>query len=306
MAERSFPLENTLYTAEEASLWFAPRTSGVHASDVLGVTASAGLSVTVAPGVAWLKYADFAGVAYGNTEAKRLQLDAASTNYPRIDRIVVRYSKSENKVYLAVRKGTAASSPSAPAIVRDANTYEISLAQVRVNAGATSVSSITDERLNNDVCGLMTDGVTPYAPEEEDTGGIDELYRVGDIYITTNSTSPASIFGGTWEQIKDRFLLGAGTSYKAGKTGGAATHKLTESEMPSHYHALNQQVTSGSTTTLGVWDTYFKSNYQVLDQTYQENQGVKAIVYGTGSVGGNAAHNNMPPYLTVYIWKRVA
>lgn len=168
MAERSFPLENTLYTAEEASLWFAPRTSGVHASDVLGVTASDGLSVTVAPGIAWLKYAEFAGVAYGNTEAKRLQLDAASTNYPRIDRIVIRYSKSENKVYLAVRKGTAASSPAAPDIVRDANTYEISLAQVRINANATSVSSITDERLNNDVCGLMTDGVTPYVYEEDE------------------------------------------------------------------------------------------------------------------------------------------
>lgn len=171
MAERSFPLENTLYTAEEASLWFAPRTSGVHASDVLGVTASDGLSVTVSSGLAWLKYAEFAGVAYANTEAKRLQLDAASTNYPRIDRIVIRYSKSENKVYLAVRKGTAASSPAAPAIVRDANTYEISLAQVRINAGATTVSSVTDERLNNDVCGLMTDGVTPYVPEEEEGGG---------------------------------------------------------------------------------------------------------------------------------------
>lgn len=181
MAERSFPLENTLYTAEEASLWFAPRTSGVHASDVLGVTASDGLSVTVAPGIAWLKYAEFAGVAYGNTEAKRLQLDAASTNYPRIDRIVIRYSKSENKVYLAVRKGTAAKSPSAPAIVRDANTYEISLAQVRVNAGATSVSSITDERLNNDVCGLMTDGVTPYQPEEEEPAGGGDADSLGGV-----------------------------------------------------------------------------------------------------------------------------
>lgn len=306
MAEKSFPLENTVYTAEDASLWFATRTSGVHASDQLGVTAAGGLAVNVGAGVAWLKYADFAGVSYANTEAKTLQLATANANYPRIDRIVIRYSKTESRVYLAVKSGTAASSPSAPDVTRTSDTYEISLAQIRVNANASSISAsnITDERMNNTVCGLMTDGVTPF--ESEDTGGIDELYRVGDIYITTNSTSPASIFGGTWEQIKDRFLLGAGTSYTAGKTGGAATHKLTESEMPSHYHALNQQVTSGSTTTLGIWDTYIKSNYQILDQTYQENQGVKAIVYGTGSAGGNAAHNNMPPYLTVYIWKRVA
>lgn len=307
MAERSFPLENTLYTAEEASLWFAPRTSGVHASDVLGVTASDGLSVTVAPGIAWLKYAEFAGVAYGNTEAKRLQLDAASTNYPRIDRIVIRYSKSENKVYLAVRKGTAGSTPAAPDIVRDANTYEISLAQVRINAGATSIAStnITDERLNNDVCGLMTDGVTPYAPEEEDTGGIDELYRVGDIYITTNSTSPASIFGGTWEQIRDRFLLAAGSTYAAGTSGGEAAHTLTANEIPSHYHDMAQQNTSAP-NKLGLWDSYIQSNYQVLDQVYDSSQNIKAYFYGTRSTGGGAAHNNLPPYLAVYMWRRVA
>lgn len=304
MAERSFPLENTLYTAEEASLWFAARTSGVHASDVLGVTASDGLSVTVAPGLAWLKYAEFAGVAYANTEAKRLQLDAASTNYPRIDRIVVRYSKSENKVYLAVRKGTAASSPSAPAIVRDANTYEISLAQVRINAGATSVSSVTDERLNNDVCGLMTDGVTPYVPEEEDTGGTDELYPVGAIYFSTIKTSPASFFGGTWERIMDRFLLGAGTTYAAGKTGGSSTHTLTVDEMPPHYHDFSVKTTSGG-STLGLWDTYFTSSSYV-DQVYDSGQNIKANTYGTRTTGSGAAHNNMPPYLAVYIWKRVA
>lgn len=139
-----------------------------------------------------------------------------------------------------------------------------------------------------------------------EAGNTSDSYPVGAIYISTSKTSPASLFGGTWERIRDRFLLAAGSTYAAGKTGGAATHKLTESEMPSHYHALNQQVTSGSTTTLGIWDTYIKSSYQILDQTYQENQGVKAIAYGTGSAGGNAAHNNMPPYLTVYIWKRVS
>lgn len=298
MAERSFPLENTLYTAEEASLWFAARTSGVHASDVLGVTAGDGLSVTVAPGLAWLKYAEFAGVAYANTEAKRLQLDAASTNYPRIDRIVVRYSKSENKVYLAVRKGTAASSPAVPAVVRDANTYEISLAQVRVNAGATSVSSITDERLNNDVCGLMTDGVTPYAPEEEDTGGIDELYRVGDIYITTNSTSPAELFGGTWERIKDRFLLAAGDSYAAGSTGGEAAHKLTMQEMPRHFHNVGGNIKGNASD----------GALQVVSYINAATSAETAYVwYAQTSYSGNdQPHNTMPPYLTVYMWRRIA
>lgn len=138
-----------------------------------------------------------------------------------------------------------------------------------------------------------------------DLGGKPELYRVGDIYITTSTVSPASLFGGTWEQIKDRFLLAAGSTYTAGKTGGAATHKLTESEMPSHYHTIYQQNSSGD-NTIGLWDTYVKSSYQVLDQKYDSSQNIKAYAYGTGSKGGNAAHNNMPPYLAVYVWKRVS
>lgn len=173
MAEKSFPLENTVYTAEEASLWFATRTSGVHASDQLGVTAADGLTVNVGAGVAWLKYADFAGVAYANTESKTLQLATANANYPRIDRVVIRYSKSESRVYLAVKTGTAASSPSAPDVTRNADTYEISLAQILVNANASSISdsNITDERMNNTVCGLMTDGVTPFETDEPEFDG---------------------------------------------------------------------------------------------------------------------------------------
>ena len=295
MAERSFPLENTLYTAEEASLWFAPRTSGVHASDVLGVTASDGLTVSVSAGMAWLKYADFAGVAYANTDVKRLSLSAASANYPRIDRIVVRYSKTENRVYLAVRSGVPASSPVAPNIVRDESTHEISLAQVRVNAGATSLdaSHITDERTNNAVCGLMTDGVTPYIPEDE---AADRFYRVGDIYITTNSKSPAEMFGGTWERIKDRFLLAAGDSYMAGSTGGEAEHELTEREMPSHDHL----------------ERYAEQGNNAADSSFVP-AGVKSyssnVVTGyikTWTTGGSQPHNNMPPYLAVYVWRRVA
>ena len=138
-----------------------------------------------------------------------------------------------------------------------------------------------------------------------EAGNTSDPYPVGAIYISTSSTSPASLFGGTWERIKDRFLLAAGSTYTAGKTGGAATHKLTESEMPSHYHTIYQQNSSGD-NSIGLWDTYVKSSYQVLDQKYDSSQNIKAYAYGTGAKGGNAAHNNMPPYLTVYVWKRVS
>ena len=66
---------------------------------------------------------------------------------------------------------------------------------------------------------------------------LDKVYPVGSIYMSVNSTNPKTLFGGTWVQIKDRFLLAAGTTYKAGATGGEAAHTLTASEMPSHNHA---------------------------------------------------------------------
>lgn len=137
-----------------------------------------------------------------------------------------------------------------------------------------------------------------------ETGNASDPYPVGAIYISTKKTSPASLFGGTWERIMDRFLLGAGTTYAAGKTGGSATHALTVDEIPSHYHDFAVKNTSGN-TTLGLWDSYF-TNSSYIDQVYDSSQNIKANTYGTRTTGGGAAHNNMPPYLTVYIWKRVA
>ena len=167
MAERSFPLEGTVYTAEEAALWFATRTNGVYASNDLAVGAGSDMTVYVGKGMAWLRYSPYAGVAYANTETKTLSLAAANANYPRIDRVVVRYSESENRVYLAVLTGTPATSP-IPPIIRNmytgekASVAEISLAQIYVPANAITITeaNITDERLDPFVCGLMRDGVT--------------------------------------------------------------------------------------------------------------------------------------------------
>ena len=73
------------------------------------------------------------------------------------------------------------------------------------------------------------------------------MYPVGSIYISVNSTSPATLFGGTWEQIEDTFLLAAGSSYTAGDTGGEAIHVLTSDEMPSHKHTFTgSQVSTSS------------------------------------------------------------
>lgn len=118
-------------------------------------------------------------------------------------------------------------------------------------------------------------------------------YPVGSIYISTASTNPGTFIGGTWQRIKDRFLLAAGDSYTAGNTGGSATHTLTTDEMPAHSHTgkyINGDgANNGSVKELRVWSASGDGSQQI-----------------TNSVGGGAAHNNMPPYLVVYVWKRTA
>lgn len=135
---------------------------------------------------------------------------------------------------------------------------------------------------------------TSFAREDHvhpsDTGLLSLVYPVGSIYMSVNSTNPGTLFGGTWTQLEDRFLLGAGTTYTAGDTGGEASHTLTVNEMPSHNHGFKRvtgAVSSGS-------------NYSRIAS------GGDAADDLITNTGGDQAHNNMPPYLVVYMWKRTA
>lgn len=134
----------------------------------------------------------------------------------------------------------------------------------------------------------------------------DTVYPVGAIYMSVSSTSPASLFGGTWEQIQDRFLLAAGSSYTAGNTGGEATHTLTELEIPRHTHALRANTSWGESEALAPWAQYFGSN--ILYDVGASGGTITRSYYAEVAqpVGSGAAHNNMPPYLAVYVWKRTA
>ena len=128
-------------------------------------------------------------------------------------------------------------------------------------------------------------------------GVIGMIYPVGSIYMSVNATSPASLFGGTWEQLKDRFLLAAGDTYAAGSTGGEAKHTLTVDEMPTHRHS---PLFFGSDSMLGlnaVGDGTVRLKYE---------SGASANNISTAATGGSQPHNNMPPYLAVYAWKRIA
>lgn len=117
-------------------------------------------------------------------------------------------------------------------------------------------------------------------------------YPVGAIYLSVTDANPAALFGGTWERIGGRFLLGADSTYAAGRTGGEAAHQLTTSEMPSHNHTLDNYNTTGGTTSSMTVQANDKKGYS----------GNVNTLY----TGGNKAHNNMPPYLAVYMWQRVS
>ena len=159
-----FPLDNTPYEAKDTGTYLATRTRGVFSSDGnLAVTpGESGLSVSVSPGLAWLKWSDYWGAAALQEQAFTLALDTADGALKRIDAIVCRLDKVNNRAEIVVKKGAPSSAPIVVPPVRDANYDELYIATVLIGAGVISISAsaITDQRLNEEYCGLMRDGVT--------------------------------------------------------------------------------------------------------------------------------------------------
>ena len=147
------------------------------------------------------------------------------------------------------------------------------------------------------VCNVVPDEGGNVALTAENVGAItrsdllDAIYPVGSIYLSVSETSPAEIFGGTWEKLRDRFLVGAGNKYSAGDTGGADSVALTDKQMPEHRHGIRYNV--------------------VYRQAVNSGGGVRNVVSGgtesmyTDFAGSGGAHENRPPYLAVNMWKRL-
>lgn len=159
------------------------------------------------------------------------------------------------------------------------------------------------------------------------------IYPVGSIYMNINDVDPAILFGGTWERIEDKFLLSKGSSYSIlGGTGGEASHRLTSSEMPRHTHTQNAHTHTTSRPYVGIdsdtnWAytgkramSYGTGNYYYPYSNKNTNgiseptsmSSVTATNKYTGGTGtsesasNGSAHNNMPPYIIVNVWTRIA
>lgn len=156
--------------AETVMKWLHGRTSGVFAADNnLAVTSQGGMNLAVSDGVGWIANSEGDGTVFWNDIFKStgtqllLNLELADAANPRIDRIIVTWETIDytDKPEIKVLKGTPASAPSPPALTRTGNIWQISLAQIYVGAAVSAITAanITDERLDSEVCGLVTGSI---------------------------------------------------------------------------------------------------------------------------------------------------
>ena len=315
----TYPENGITYDADDASGYLATRLSGVYsAEEDFAVTAQGGLSVQVSAGQAWVRPARFKGRSIIMEQPTTVVLTEADPVRSRIDRIVLRYDAAAKKTSLQVLDGTPDSAaPAAPEISRTELVYDLCLAEIRRPAGGTSVTAadITDTRADETVCGVMRDGVTGIPTGtlvQQFRAVIDALkgeaadklgyYPVGSIYQSTDPTSPAALFGGSWEEIaSERVLMGASSTHAAGTTVKAGLPNLKGSSSGVASTAYPNVSNSGAlsiNTNNGGLAGYeggsYGSNCTVSFDASKSN-----AIYGRSTTVQPAAYY-------VHIWHRVA
>ena len=312
----TYPENGITYDADDASGYLATRLSGVYsAEEDFAVTAQGGLSVQVSAGQAWVRPARFKGRSIIMEQPTTVVLTEADPVRSRIDRIVLRYDAAAKKTSLQVLDGTPDSAaPAAPEISRTELVYDLCLAEIRRPAGSTSVTAadITDTRADETVCGVMRDGVTGIPTGtlvQQFRAVIDALkgeaadklgyYPVGSIYQSTDPTSPAALFGGSWEVIaSERVLMGASSTHAAGTTVKAGLPNITGtlSDVMGSFYAYPSG--SGAFSVKGIGrslENGSSGNYGNISFDASKSN----AIYGRSTTVQPAAYY-------VHIWHRVA
>lgn len=132
-------------------------------------------------------------------------------------------------------------------------------------------------------------------------------YPIGSIFLSVANISPASLFGGVWVAIEDKFLLAAGQTYLAGTTGGKDKVTLTVNELPSHTHGVgwsdDTTIVSGNIMAEPTSTVTKMIGYSEARQMFgRAGEGAGYVQ----TVGGQQPFDIMPPYLAVYMWERVS
>jgi hypothetical protein len=235
MAIITYPLNDVEYTAEDAETYLCTRTSGVYAAESFPATVTEARKITIGTGMAWINNGTFKGKSVVSTENVSVAIPIADGALPRIDRIVLRFTKSTNESTFEVKPGTPASNPVAPTLTRSELLYELGLYTVSVPAGSLTVSAadVTNTMLDESVCGLMRDGVTGLP-----TGTLQQQYEA---LIKSMADEIAAIKAGSATMLKDVYdPAGLGTSatvqvYSCSKTGN--TFALTGSGAVGRFKA---------------------------------------------------------------------
>ena len=149
---------------------------------------------------------------------------------------------------------------------------------------------------------LVVKSITAQEGQVDQSMLLDFIYPIGSIYISVNDVNPAISFGGTWEQIKDKFLLSAGDTYAGNTSGGSATHKHA---LSNGYAKFNPSATVAYTFAKIVTTSSWADNARQLvsnKATSFDTENTRGV-----QLGGNSNNaSSLPPYITVYVWKRTA
>ena len=208
--------------------------------------------------------------------------------------------KTEHLDYSIAGAGLAGGAGNQLSVRTDNNSIEIVNDALQIKNGGVQTSHIADGAITND---KLADEI-----QKQLKSVLLGIYDVGDFFITRNATfNPASRFGGQWELLKDKFLIGAGGEYRLSSTGGKKTHTLTVSEMPAHSHYTMADTNATRRVKnkkyLAWSDSGDNGRYNYALTT--TDTPTPTMGY-TSSVGSSKPHNNMPPYVAVYRWVKIS